>query len=190
MKKRFLHIVAFFALAAGLSLTSCSKEDPAEAIPNEPASVDTGRTATITGYVVMQDDISVAQPVFSAPAAANFKMTVSIPYTDLMGANYRGVVANWTTTNVDYNASNGKFTATVPVGLNKSTVTLTLASFVGTQKQDVAGNTVTKNGIWVAPASFSATVTKDGEVHFVTSVKQYSFSETSGIKGDKVPLLW
>jgi hypothetical protein len=186
MKKRFLHIVAFFALAAGLSLTSCSKEDPAESIPNEPASVSMEKTATITGYVVTIDDISVTTPVYSAPSAANFKMYVSIPYTDLMGSNYQGLVTEWTTTDVAYDASTGKYTVTVPVGFSGSNVTLTLASYAGTQKELDGTATVTANGIWEAPSPFQVTVNENGEVFYETAVKHYIFIETSGIKGDKI----
>ena len=70
MKKRFLHIVAFFALAAGLSLTSCTKEDPAEAF-----NISSLETGTINGIAYAKLDATSTAVQF-APQGTTIFLTV------------------------------------------------------------------------------------------------------------------
>ena len=73
MKKRFLHMVAFFALAAGLSLTSCSKEDPAQVVDFDSFALAQG---TIEGIAFANYDASSAAAQY-APAGTVIFLTVS-----------------------------------------------------------------------------------------------------------------
>ena len=93
MKKRFLHIVAFFALAAGLSLTSCTKEDPAEAV-----NISALETGTITGI-------------------AHATLDATLPVTTLQFAP-QGTVIFLTIQNSALGAGNGVYRVSTTVGTN------------------------------------------------------------------------
>ena len=164
--KKAINLMALFALIAGFSFTSCSTEDPAEAVPVEPPRVSWEKTATIIGYVrTLPDDLDITGTThqkYSIPAVSNLKLHVSIPYAELMSdyPQTDNVVKNWTTmvevANVEYyDPATGKFSVKVPVGLDTTHVTIVAEDYIGRQTQiigygaDEIAVRKTLNGIWV-----------------------------------------
>ena len=140
--KKVINLMALFALAAGLSFTSCSKEDPAEAVPNEPSieTIAKWGTATIEGTVNSSRDVTIR---------------VSAPYSQLTGleGNYKGAIDEWVTTvRSDYS---GRFAVSVYVGPNGSDVTLKSEQYY------------TDSGVIANSKSFTVSNVKKGEKRLV-----------------------
>ncbi len=119
MKKQFLHMVAFFALAAGLSLTSCSKEDPAEAVDvNVNTNVSEFPTATINGIAhATTNGASGAPAVQYAPQGTKLYLTIN--NSDLF-ANGTGVYMIEGSV-----GTNGAYSFTIPTTNNGVTAKIT-----------------------------------------------------------------
>lgn len=164
MKRKIFSTLALAALATSVLFTSCKKEDPATPVttPNVMA-----KTAKIVGYVLMQDDLTATKPTYSSPKNADFKMIVTVPYSDLISGDVSGKV--WSTTSVDeYIPSTGKFTVTVPVGFGETNVSLTLNDFTGTRtNRNNEGTKIDENVIWQWGAAKTVKVIVNGQTKYM-----------------------
>ncbi len=158
-------LLSAFVGAMSLGFMACSQEtDPAQPV-NVPDFMQ--QTATVTGYVVMNEDLVASKQTWSSPKSSDFKMIVSVPYSDLISGDVSGRM--WSTTNVTYTPGSGKFSAVVPVGFAGSDVTITLNDFTGTQRQydPVNDKNVDVNVIWKWGADRHVDVKANGQVVYL-----------------------
>ena len=157
--KRVCIFFAVATVAIALSLTGCSKEDPAK-----PLEVDLNRTARVEGNILYNTDITISPQKWSAPSSLT--IIASVPYSDLnAGAKGTYYIPS---TKITYNS--GKYSIEATVGLSGATVTIKVCSFTGEQRQ-ASGNV---SGIWSLANEISQPVLP-GQTAIV-SYKQLTFT--------------
>ena len=173
---------AMAAVALSLGLSNCAKEDPAK-----PLEIDQTRTATIKGVVLINADITKA-PADQKYSAAPIKATdfvVTIPY-DAFNSGASGTYF-LPKDKINYNASTGEFTITVPVGGNGTTdVSIVISDFLGTLKKNVSGTDKTVDVIWLASKNIHkrAPSVSPGQVVYVDDIKLTSIPAGAGATSD------
>lgn len=144
MKKLFN--VAIVALALSFGLSSCGNEDPAS-----PLTVNTSRTATIEGVVLVNANETATPAKYSAPENA-VTVEALIPYSSLIpGGGATGNYRVTGTTNAD-----GTYSLSVPVGANPTTVTVKVLGFKGSVRKTVSGTDKTINVYWKSQTKSAA----------------------------------
>lgn len=146
MKKQIFSILAMAVLALGL--TSCSNDDPADAL-----IVDETATATIIGYVSYIPDLSTGKAAY--PASSDVKIIATVPYSDLTGnysANGNLEIA------ASYDSTTGLYKVNVPaIASISARVSIKFSAFNGSQV-DAASVRVT--GLWSPTTIADVTVAK------------------------------
>jgi len=119
MKKRIFACMAILALITSVSLTSCSKEDPAEAVNFESFNLPTG---TVSGIAHATMD-GTSSSIQYAPSGT--KLILTVPYSSL------GITGSTETYVTEATVgSNGTFTFSTPTKKDGSTtVTISGNSF-------------------------------------------------------------
>jgi len=176
--KKFLYFFCATAMVLSLGLSSCVKEDPAR-----PLEVDLSKTATVQGRILFNTDLTLTEPVLTAPSAANVTITARINYSSIVnGGSGVHIIQN-----ITYNASTGDFTIQVPVSEWGGTVTISINDFTGTQRQQdfsvTPTSTIVRNGRWSGTIS-SPFVAAGETVILPTTV--LGFTRLDGV-GDPAP---
>lgn len=141
MKKNFT-LFAAAAVALSLGLSSCDK-DTAEAL-----NVDTSRTATVRGTIMVKSDISVAEhlQVF-APAQIEAKDIIATLDNSKFAS---GATGKYTVSeeNITYDAATGAYTIVTPTNVAGDAELTVDVSFVGSLKSKENGVEKDTEVIW------------------------------------------
>ncbi|MDR1341649.1 MAG: hypothetical protein LBK18_00150 [Prevotellaceae bacterium] len=119
------------ALGAIMVSASCAKEDPAKALDDSAYTAE-GKSATIEGKLLVNNDISILAPLQQKYAAIQgVTVIATISYSSLNpSSGGSGSYSTSTTT-----SSSGEFTLKVPATANGVSVTLTVNHTQGKQKR-------------------------------------------------------
>ena len=142
--KRVCSIFAAAMFCLSFGVNSCTNEDPAN-----PLEINLSRTATISGVLLLNRDLTVDADdrKWSAPDVTTDIFYVTVPYEELTGNSEAEGDYVVPKSNFKLNSS-GEFEITVPVGAKATEVTVKINSFEGTVKKKVGADDKTVKVIW------------------------------------------
>ena len=132
MKKQLFSILAV-AAALVLSLSSCSKDDPADAV-----QIKTERTATVSGTIVIPQNRKPdadGKYYYAVPQMTASDITATVTYAELMADTTLTGTYTVPAENITFDAATGKYTVTTTVSHTETELVITLNDINGTQNQ-------------------------------------------------------
>ena len=162
MKKLFFAALA--AAVMSLGLISCDTDDPAEGL-----NVNTSRTAEFRGVVLVNanETASYNDQKWSAPDE-ELNISARVSYSQL-GFGNTGGYYTIPSQNITYVRNTGEYTIISPVGLQGSSIEISIDNFKGSVKKYVSGEEKNVEVIWNGISNISTDKGYEGSVIYVAN---------------------